>query len=329
MYDDLFTLIRMLAPPGQERLRHTMLALVQHYGPAAPIPPSDRLLDPMLFAWFSSPAPAVSLESQLGERPTRRRRVGPLELIDEPHPLLERFFIDEQGLAHEVEIYETARRCATKIERALDLLERHARDVHDSILAATRAVLVFHAPGMNSFAAPGAHGIGFLNAALGDDEVFFIEDLAHQCGHVVFHAMTLDRDRFLRVRGETPMGTIHGRGHDPRTVLDALHGLFTEALIAIALTRCAESAEWTDRQRHELSGRLAMILRRYRGDLEDLAYPEIYSDGGLGLLRILYAIFTGLAIEHAALVQACDFSNQDYNFDYARFRALNPPAVCA
>ena len=327
MHDELFTLIRTHAPRGQARLRDTMLSLVRHYAPAVSVPSPDRLLEPLLFAWCSSPAaPEVSLERQLGDR-MNRCRVGSLELIDEPHPLLERFFADEHGVAQQVEIRQTARRFAPKVERALELLARYAPEVHESIVAVTRAVLLFHAPAMNSFAAPGAHGIAFVNTALGEDEVFFIEDLAHQCGHLVFHAMTVDRSVFLLVSGETPMKTVHGRADDPRTVLDALHGLFTEALISIALTRCGENAEWTDHQRHELRGRLAMILRRYRGDLEDLAHAELYAEDGLELLRILYSIFVDLASAYAALVQDSDLSNQDYNFDYARFRALNPPAV--
>lgn len=318
---NLFDLIRTLAPAGQSRLRDTALALVRHFAPEAPKPAPDRLLEPLLFAWFSSPNPPGSLDTLLAE-PIVRPRVGPLELIAEPHPLLERFFTDEHGVAHEVEISSTAQRCAPQIRRALELLARHAPEVHESVLIATRALLVFDAPAMNSFAAPRAHGIAFLNAALGDDEVFFIEDIAHQGGHVVFHAMTLE-GAFLCVPNDTPMAAVVGRD-DLRTVLDALHGLFTEALIAIALTRCAASAEWTERQRHELEGRLAMILCRYRGDLEDLAHPDLFSDAGLELLRILHSVFAGLAADHAALVQSCDFSNQQYNFDYARFRALNP-----
>ena len=51
----------------------------------------------------------------------------------------------------------------------------------------------------NSFASVSVQGISFLNAYQKEyNEVFFMDDFAHQSGHVIFSAMIYDVDNFIQ-----------------------------------------------------------------------------------------------------------------------------------
>lgn len=247
-----------------------------------------------------------------------------IELCRHGHPLLERFFVNREGVPVPVEIESAVQTHREHLEAALTTVARHCPLYAVNISRCVRRLVVFCAPNVNSFASIGAHGAAFINAAADDDEIHFIEELAHQCGHVVFSAATFDNDLLFNTSPHAPMRTLTGRTDDSRSLYVVLHGVFTE----IAIISCLESLLVEHgrplRQRHELQGRIAFIISRLAADLSNLAHPEIFSPSGVALYRKFLDIFGQAHAKQRHLVQRADFSNQTYNFSYRRYAELNP-----
>jgi hypothetical protein len=90
----------------------------------------------------------------------------------------------------------------------------------------------------------------------------------------MFNALTLNKKRFLSIEPETPLGTLHGNEHEPRTVYAAYHGLFTYVMIGWTLATLLERGAFEGRQAHEAIGRLGLILRKFAYDLALLDKPQ-------------------------------------------------------
>ena len=247
-----------------------------------------------------------------------------IELCPAHTPLLDSVFVNQRGETIPVAIEHPARRMQPALDRAFRLLHRLYPELHSAFASVLRLVVIFEAGGLNSFATPAAHGAVFLNAALGDDEVFLIEDLSHQGGHVLFSAATADAPSYFEVEPEASISTFHHR-LDDRSVYVLLHGVFTEALMAQTLDAALTQRVFHGRQLDELRGRLAFTMRRFAADLQTVALPGILNERGLLLLRVLLDIYVDIARRRAELVLHSDFSNQTYNFSYARYLELNPP----
>lgn len=156
------------------------------------------------------------------------------------------------------------------------------------------------------------------------DEVFFIEDLVHQCGHILFNALTLNPAKWLAIDPKTPLSRLTSDLDDSRAVYVALHGVFTECLMSIALAQCFRLEIFEGRQRHELQGRLSLIMRRLQLDLQSVRNPGLCTEAGFGLVAAFAEVFDQVFELARDAIVACDLRNQPYSFCYEKFVALNP-----
>jgi hypothetical protein len=211
----------------------------------------------------------------------------------------------------------------TELAKAAGLLRLAWPEVFGLLDEVVRYVVLFHASDCNSFATTEGHGIAFINTALGDSEIFFLEDFVHQGGHVLFSAATHDSGLLFGVPPVTPMSKLSGRIHDDRTVYVALHGLFTEALIARSLDRALESDLIEPAHLAEAMGRLAFILRKCGEDVVNFAKPGILSDTGASLFADLAKTWKDIMLRRKSMMHGIDLSNQEYNFSVSRYAATN------
>ncbi|HEX8903233.1 MAG TPA: hypothetical protein VF771_00165 [Longimicrobiaceae bacterium] len=249
---------------------------------------------------------------------------GRVEVFRRENPLLGRLFVDEQGDAGEVEVDGIARAQLANLAAGFGLLARCHPRYSRNVLDVTRRVMIFSSPGLNSFAAMSAHGVAFLNTAPEASPVFFLEDLAHQCGHLVFGAMTLETGEYLKVPAETPLQHFTGVPGERRTVYETFHGVFTEAVMFQCLDACWEGGCQTGAGAHELRGRMAAVLRRFGGDLRSLARPGVFTEAGEWVFQNLVEAFNDAGEKRWEMLRGLDLSNQPYNFSYACFAELNP-----
>lgn len=207
--------------------------------------------------------------------------------------------------------------------RAWHLISRHCKRLAKRLQDSTRHVYLFHACQPHSFASLSAHGAMFLNVPNEADEVFFLEDMAHQGAHVAFNAMTHDKARYFRVKPHLPMSELLGDAAETRSVYSVFHALYTYVLIADVLGAVLEAGVLDGRQTHELRGRLAYNLLKFRIDLQNLNQPSIFTAKGQLLYRRFMAHCLHHSRRHEHVVRGLDLSNQPYNFSYAHFVQSN------
>lgn len=221
----------------------------------------------------------------------------------------------------------TVRRHQTHLLRALQLLRRHCPRIAQRLQHSTRYVYLYQAALPNSFASLSAHGAVFFNVPDGADEVYFLEDMAHQCAHVAFNAMTHDKARYFQVSPYLALGRLLDDDAEQRTLYTVFHALYTYVLIADALMAALDAEALDERQLHEARGRLAYTLLKFRIDLQHMSRPEIYTPKGRLLHRRFAAHCDRQTCQANKSVQGLDLSNQPYNFSYAHFVELNPCEV--
>jgi hypothetical protein len=274
------------------------------------------------------------LQLLLGEAPIAhaldgRRLLGDsgIELLRHGNPLLDVTFTDADGRPLSYSPVVTGSAHEPALLRALSIIAQFEPVYHALILRSVRQVFVFRCPNVNSFATLNAHGIVYLNALERDDEVFFIDELVHQCGHVIFNAISLRRPAFCRVDPDLPMSVLGGercRGEE-RSLYTVLHGLYTEQAMVRCLRALDEAAVFRGRKAHELRGRLAFIARKMEIDVANLDQPGLCSELGERFLDVFRAAFFATRRERDDLFRQ-DLSDQPYNFSYERYARRNPPA---
>jgi hypothetical protein len=260
--------------------------------------------------------------------PIRMVRGTAIEICRDTHPLFDRFYApDGANSSLAVEAIDVAREHTQDLDKAFRIISRFHPEYYKQIRSVVRKIVLFAGEEPQSFATIAAHGVVFLNAMEALDEVFFVEDLLHQCGHVVCTAITLHQDQYFLINTTIALSQLPDGAQDSRTVYETFHGVFTETHMSICLNSCYEAREFQGRQHHELSGRLALILIRFATDLRHLSRHELFTDKGLSLYASFRETFERIARERTDLVRALDLSNQPYAFSYEKFCERNPASA--
>ena len=370
-----------------ERMRILLFTLARELFELVDFYDDDAFLNPLLFAYFADPKPALKLtqilfgyiaeRSRPAEIPVRTDRRGIVDLprigylrtkiedeelrllwkgglencvlkhgdriveyvYEAPimvkgtsvevcrynHPLLERLFVDEAGDRVDVDVKQITLRQIDNVNKAFQIIRQRLPDYYEQIVTVTKRIVIYSGARPYSFATLSAHGIAFLNASAEDDEVFFIEDLIHQCGHLIFNALTLDPQQFLRVAPSTALKDLTGDERDTRDIYTTLHGVFTAAWMSRCMDRSCDSGLFSPRQRHELLGRFALILTRFGCDLRNLTGKGIFTERGQQLLLSWFArVYCEIVGKRYDLLAQLDISNQPYCFRYESFQMSNP-----
>ena len=318
---------------GQRELAETLKVLVYkrdaEFFETLDYDDEDAFLNPLLFAWFTSGAEPGSLREIFSGNGAAASLLTPasphepLPVFTCGHALLDRFFTDGEGRRITPLIEPVVAARSGQLHRALRLIRTHCPELAVAIFACTRGVMLFRAPSPHSFAALSAHGIVFLNIPEHATEVHFLEDLAHQCAHVLCNAMTLDKQRYLAVDPDATLADVLDASADTRPVYTVFHALFTYAWICRVLSTLRERAVFAGRRRHELEGRLAFTLTKFRTDIDLLAPGALYTARGRLVYRRLARQLALYAARDGELLHRFDLSNQPYNFSYERFAERN------
>jgi hypothetical protein len=270
------------------------------------------------------------LYTSCGERinyefvPVERIQGTSIEICQYNPPLLSRLFRDKEGNPVTVEVTRIARQHVGHLNAAFRVIKEVYPSYYEDIIRCVRKIVIFKSGQLNSFASLSAHGTAFLNTSWDDDEVFFIEDILHQCGHVIFSAFTLSREAYLAVDPDTELQRVTDREDETRTIYVTLHGVFTEAAMNHCLDLCCDIDFFTPRQRHELLGRLTFILTRFANDVTNLNHKELFTPNGQLIFKEFKRTLARIYAKRGSLLSTFPISNQTYNFSYAKFVGLNP-----
>lgn len=169
------------------------------------------------------------------------------------------------------------------------------------------------------------HGTAYFNTENKiQTPVFFIDDIAHQCGHIIFNVLTLDTPKYLKVPKDHSLKNYSTNPGEMRGAYGAFHGLFTYTCILDALDEVLQSQYFTDKNlRFEALGRIGFYLHKFYLDLKLMNNPEILTDAGLDFHRQFNEGFQEILARYKKEIQGFDYSNQPYTFQYDRFKESN------
>jgi HEXXH motif-containing protein len=250
-----------------------------------------------------------------------------IEIVRHPIPLLDDVLLESTPNASDFAVAEAqVAEHVDHIARALAMLRAEWPEYHADIEATLRQIVLFRSERLNSCASLSIHGVVLFNItdANPHDEVYFLDELAHQGGHVIFSAATVRRGDFLQIDPETPIGQLTGQVADDRSVYTVLHGAFTEYAMMQGMRRCLDGVVLLPRQAHEMLGRLAFISQKAAIDVANLATAGILTDRGRQLYEVFERSFQDMRREWPALFADYDFSSQPYNFSYELFARTHP-----
>jgi hypothetical protein len=245
-----------------------------------------------------------------------------IELLRYGHPLLSAVYPQHEGTRIVPALGDAPARHVGHLARAFELIASLEPALHHQITRTTRRIVVFNDPEVVSFATVAAHGIAFFSPRPDDDEVFFLDDLPHQCGHVAFNAITARRADLFRGDPDVRLGDLTGQTADRRTLYGAFHGLFTEYHMCRVLDRCDRSGLYGGRPAHELLGRLAFIAQKFFLDTTNLD-QDVYTAAGRDQFEALRAAGRQLDQRRPELRRLI-MDGQPYVFDYPLFARSNP-----
>jgi len=255
---------------------------------------------------------------------------GLLEVYRYNHPLFAPYYIPSDREINDlppvaVDVEGAVKRHISHLERALAILKQYSPALYEEILATNRRITLFHNPAVNCFVTLAVHGAIFLATIPDNDEVFFVEELIHQCSHNAFNAILFDKASYFKIDVEHELLGEHlHRPSETRTLYSAIHGLYTVTKRYEVFEVLYRENIFQGQQKHEFLGRIGDLKQRLHTGLDDLNFDQVYTPKGLEMFQLLRQTGDEKAKHLQDVDGVFDFSNQPAEFSYAKFAELNP-----
>lgn len=219
------------------------------------------------------------------------------------------------------------------LTNAINLIKKNSSEYFDLINQCCKKIVLFktNPTNTNSFATIKAHGIAFINVYQDDyDEVFFVDDIAHQAGHIILTTLFFDKKNIFKIDEEQDVEEII-KQKDHRTINTLLHALYTYYTTILCLDNCLKNKTFRNKQKKETVARIGFYLNKCNIDLERFEQINAFFKGIENVLnpegiKIYVQIKENLLIFSEKWLPATtilDYSNQPYNFTFEHFNKLN------
>jgi hypothetical protein len=231
-----------------------------------------------------------------------------------------------ENLRYYESVRDSLERHQHELESAVDFFKNQMSCFWEQVEKVTREFVVFSSPDYNSFAGIMQHGTAYFNVENKQkSKVFFIDDIAHQCGHIIFNTLTYEIKNYLKVPKDYLIKNFSPNPQERRGVYGALHGLFTYLSILWALDIFLEKESYLDKiLEHEAIGRLGFYLHKFKHDLELMEKANIFTDAGLELYEEFGMNFMFIQDKWKGKIEIFNYMNQPYIFQYDNFKESNP-----
>lgn len=187
----------------------------------------------------------------------------------------------------------------------------------------TKEISVFNCLNQNSFATLSYFGTAFINInGQNANEIFFIDDISHQCGHIIFYALTFNIQEFFLA---DPMKLLfeYSSIPDTRNIYDVFHGLFTYTTTLNSLIECYKTGDFNIEQKKELIGRVGFYMQKFSIDIKLMADPRIFSNRGIEFYTMFKKSYLTIYNRHHLLFKDFSYQNQPYFYDHQNFISTN------
>ena len=160
----------------------------------------------------------------------------PFGIIEDATPLFGKATVDVHGHPIDIRSDDIRRTGAPAfLVEALEIVSAVVPQYHSVIEKTTDYFVLLSRADIPSFTAEQLPGVNFLSVPTANSLPYFLEDIAHQCGHTVLSAASFGRQLFFVGDEGASIGTLTGNVRDTRSVYVVLHGLFTEVMITCVL----------------------------------------------------------------------------------------------
>ena len=197
-----------------------------------------------------------------------------IELIQYPIIYLKYIFrdfneqpIEERKITISKELVEVHEESLTI---ALSYIKKYSSNHYNLIEQCCKKILLFKTDpkNTNSFATINAHGMAFLNVFQKEyDEVFFVDDIAHQTGHIIMTTITFKRKDYFLIDENLNIKSIVNNPKEYRSFYILFHALYTYYTTILCLDNCISNNCFDKRQAHEAIGRIGFYLVKYNLDI--------------------------------------------------------------
>ena len=262
-----------------------------------------------------------------------------IEILKYSHPLIDMVFniaskgkINDKNLTIDEDLYKKNIGCLTN---AFQFIKANTNEHFDLIEKSCRKCIVFKTDpkNTNSFATINAHGMAFFNVYQDDyDEVFFVDDIAHQAGHIILTTLFFNRKDYFLIDENENIKNKTRKEKEYRSFYVLFHALYTYYTSMLCLDKCIEGNCFDARQTHEATGRIGFYLRKLELDIENFNKVFKFYGGigfcltqkGIDLHDNLMRKFKALHSKWHKTIKKLNYGNQPYNFTYKEFVKLNP-----
>jgi hypothetical protein len=219
------------------------------------------------------------------------------------------------------------------LTNALQLIKENSFSQFQLIEQCCKKCLLFQTDpsNTNSFATINAHGIAFFNAYQEDyDEVFFVDDIAHQTGHIILTTLFHTRKAIFKIDESQQIEAILNK-KDHRDIYILFHALYTYYATFMCLDDCLTNNVFNERQKKEAIGRIGFYLNKCSVDLSNLEIIEKHFNGiqnvltsdGIEVYDLIKNKYVEVYNKWNAVTSTLNYENQAYNFSFSIFVANN------
>lgn len=261
-----------------------------------------------------------------------------IEVLRYPHPLMNNIYpfekIKSNGKTTILDDF-TYRRCLKILNNAFKFIRESSPNHYYNIIKTCKKIFVFNeCPNKtNSFATINAHGIAFINIYQKYyDEVFLVDDIAHQTGHIILTTILFDRKRFFLIDENINIGAITNNASEYRNFYTLFHALFTYYTSLMCLDNCINGNCFDKKQTYEAEGRIGFYLNKLILDTNNFnvvvdhysGIEHLLTEEGIKIYEMIEIKFSEIIAKWYHITKAFNYQNQPYNFTYQQFIKLNP-----
>jgi hypothetical protein len=240
--------------------------------------------------------------------------------------------IDESKIIISKMLYEDNKK---SLSSALSKIKQYSNNHYSLIEKCCKKIVLFKTDpkNTNSFATINAHGIAFLNVYQKEyDEVFFIDDIAHQTGHIIMTTLSFKRKEYFLIDENENIKSITNNPKEYRSLYILFHALYTYYTTTLCLDNCLSNNCFDEKKTHEAEGRVGFYLIKYKLDLDSFMEVANHYNGlemvltkkAIFIFQMISEQFIQIRNKYYSTLKEFSYKNQPYNFTYNEFIKLNP-----
>jgi hypothetical protein len=261
-----------------------------------------------------------------------------IEIIEFSHPLLDFVFFQafsDKNYPTDFCIGKSLNdRYFNQLSRSVNLIKQFAFEHFKLIEEFCSVIVLFKTDpsNTNSFATINAHGAAFFNVYQEDyDEVFFIDDIAHQTGHIILTSITGDRKKVFLINENESIADIVEDENEYRSFYVLFHALYTYYTTTLCLDRILKSKKLNRSQSIESIARIGFYLKKYKSDLDKFNLVErrynsidlMLTESGIEIYKVIAQQYDHIFSEWGSIVGNFSYHNQPYNYTHKEFLKFN------